>query len=724
MNKDNHKISIIMPCYNCVDTLEEALTSVYTQDFDIPYEVIMVNDGSTDDTLSLIKNLSNKYKNVKYYSHDKNRGGGAARNTGIKHSTGTLIFCLDSDNILAPESLSKMVKHLIDNNHDGVIFYEQRFFKGNNKKAYKSKLNEFPNLIKFKDLYLKNPVYLDNFLFTKKSFLDTLGYPENHGFDTQCFEVRYLANNPKLSVCPDSIFYHRQAHNKKSYFEREYESGVSSMNYYLILEDVIFLFSPELILDIFKFDIFTKNNNSLTEDLRNYIINNYPPNKIFRKNYQYYLTKNGYEKFLEKNKNSGADFILCTAIYYYKTKNYKKALELFTNIHESEIESKIIYFNIFRCLLAITKKYDFTQIENEVIQLIPSLRPQSQTAIFKKQAKKTMLYNMLKRKLISIKNISQNLFNKYKAKKYSKNYNKLNREETDNFTKNYKFYKETYLNNKNSIINASKPFVLKIWSDYTKNIEKYFLNNFNTDFLLNDDIRETMFIRPKWQNQQLEYLNKKYSKEKLKIILKEEKIGQPFISNQEFNTSANNIHLLNHLTKFKEKINFDFKDSKNIIEWGAGYGSMIKILFRMNSNITYTLIDLPIFSFIQAVYLSNIFGKEKINLIINDNQAIAENKINIIPVNKKILSKINHPNYDVFISTWALSESNEYSQNFVQNSNYFNSKYLLIAHQEKSKSIPFANNIINHLSKHKIIYHKKIHYIRGENCYLFAKRNN
>ena len=81
----SHKLSIIMPCYNCTATLEEALASIYTQELEMPFEVVMVNDGSTDGTGQLIEELARRYAHIRYVSHDRNRGGGAARNNA-RHS--------------------------------------------------------------------------------------------------------------------------------------------------------------------------------------------------------------------------------------------------------------------------------------------------------------------------------------------------------------------------------------------------------------------------------------------------------------------------------------------------------------------------------------------------------------------------------------------------------------------------------------------------------------
>ena len=64
MENIKNKISIIMPCYNCSGTLEEAVTSIYTQNLIIPFEIVMVNDGSTDNTFELIKELKKKIEEL------------------------------------------------------------------------------------------------------------------------------------------------------------------------------------------------------------------------------------------------------------------------------------------------------------------------------------------------------------------------------------------------------------------------------------------------------------------------------------------------------------------------------------------------------------------------------------------------------------------------------------------------------------------------------------
>ena len=108
------KLSIIIPCYNSEETLEEAVLSLNTQKFTTPHEVVIVNDGSTDKTEQLIISLAKNNSNIKYIAHESNKGGAIAFNTAIENSTGDVIFCLDSDNVLAPDTLPRMFVFMND----------------------------------------------------------------------------------------------------------------------------------------------------------------------------------------------------------------------------------------------------------------------------------------------------------------------------------------------------------------------------------------------------------------------------------------------------------------------------------------------------------------------------------------------------------------------------------------------------------------------------------
>lgn len=396
---ETKKLSIIIPCYNCASTLEEALTSIYTQNLTTPFEIIMVDDGSTDNTKELIISLAKKHKEIKYFFHNKNKGGGATRNTAISKSNGNLIFCLDSDDILGENMLQKMINFLIEKNCDGIIFNESKFFIGKNKNKTTSSfnfINEEP--FKIEDLFDNKKGYLTqiNFLYTKRAYNITEGYPENHGFDTQELGFKFLVNGLRAFTCPKTFYYHRQA-LKKSYFERVYSSGTYSLNIYFIMENLIHLFSPSIRTKIINYDIF-ENSALGKSNLKTMIDLEYSTNKekIFIQNYEKFLEKDGQQKYISDNKEKNTnDEKFIKAIYFYKNGEYKKAIEIFINMLANNSSCKIIYFNIMRCSVALSG-IQKNEIEKETLKNINGL-------ILKKR-KIDLNPNIIKKMLLIIKN--------------------------------------------------------------------------------------------------------------------------------------------------------------------------------------------------------------------------------------------------------------------------------------------------------------------------------
>ncbi len=92
------KISIVMPVYNESDLLEKSILSVAKQTLD-DLELICVNDGSTDDSLNVLNNLSEKHDFIKVFSQE-NQGSGKARNLGMSKASGVYIAFLDADDFI------------------------------------------------------------------------------------------------------------------------------------------------------------------------------------------------------------------------------------------------------------------------------------------------------------------------------------------------------------------------------------------------------------------------------------------------------------------------------------------------------------------------------------------------------------------------------------------------------------------------------------------------
>jgi glycosyltransferase involved in cell wall biosynthesis len=124
MNEINHfqinnpLVSVLIPTYNCGQWLGQAIDSVLAQTYK-HLEIIVVDDGSTDNTAKL---LEEKYKDVITYIYQPNCGLGNARNTGIKHAKGELLAFLDADDVMLPEKISCQVEYASEH-PDYVVIY-------------------------------------------------------------------------------------------------------------------------------------------------------------------------------------------------------------------------------------------------------------------------------------------------------------------------------------------------------------------------------------------------------------------------------------------------------------------------------------------------------------------------------------------------------------------------------------------------------------------------
>ena len=114
------KISVLIPVYNGEKFIENCVYSVINQKFkDI--EIIIINDGSSDNTGYICRELEKKYHNITYLIQ-KNLGVSAARNKGIQNAKGEYLLFLDSDDYLAENSLEKIYIKMKENDLDALTF--------------------------------------------------------------------------------------------------------------------------------------------------------------------------------------------------------------------------------------------------------------------------------------------------------------------------------------------------------------------------------------------------------------------------------------------------------------------------------------------------------------------------------------------------------------------------------------------------------------------------
>ena len=145
------KVSVIIPCYNSEKHLQKAVDSVLQQSME-SFEIILVDDGSSDKTSSLLQQIKMSDMRVEVITHPKNLGLGMARNSGMEKATGEYLFFLDSDDYIHPNTFEVLYEKAQEENLD---ILQGRFIVHENGKqeVYPADLVPFTQAISGTDYY-------------------------------------------------------------------------------------------------------------------------------------------------------------------------------------------------------------------------------------------------------------------------------------------------------------------------------------------------------------------------------------------------------------------------------------------------------------------------------------------------------------------------------------------------------------------------------------------
>jgi glycosyltransferase involved in cell wall biosynthesis len=211
-------VSIIIPCYNRANLLEETLNSIIQQSFK-NWECIIIDDGSTDNTLEILSDFYDKDSRFKYYERPKNilKGATACRNYGYTLSNGDYICWFDSDDIMPINSLEDRMNIFFKINCDFVLGKVLKFDHLTKEIITENSSLLFPITTNPASEYL-----LGNFWFQtsapifKKIFLENFSkhFDDSLTFNDETeFYVRLLLSNPNLKFV-DTVVTLRRMHNE------------------------------------------------------------------------------------------------------------------------------------------------------------------------------------------------------------------------------------------------------------------------------------------------------------------------------------------------------------------------------------------------------------------------------------------------------------------------------------------------------------------------------
>jgi len=136
------KVSIIMPVYNREEYLEEAIRSVLSQSYS-NFELIIVDDGSTDNSINIAKRIADWDERITVISLDENKGCAVARNEGLKKARGEFITQFDSDDVMLPDAIKSRIEFLNSNPEVELVFAKISGYIDKHGKPIESKYSEY-----------------------------------------------------------------------------------------------------------------------------------------------------------------------------------------------------------------------------------------------------------------------------------------------------------------------------------------------------------------------------------------------------------------------------------------------------------------------------------------------------------------------------------------------------------------------------------------------------
>lgn len=219
------KVSVIIPCYNQGKYLKDSIGSVINSTYP-NIEIIVINDGSTDDTGEIINELKTRYPEIKFINIE-NSGVCTARNIGVKNSSGDYILPLDADDKIGAEYIEKAVKILDNNSNIGLVYCDAEFF-GQFRKKWELKSATIENML------VQNRIF-PSALFRRETFDKTGGYKTvmEKGCEDWELWISIIETGAEIYKIPETLFFYRKSENERT------KKSLTPLNYIKIRLNII-----------------------------------------------------------------------------------------------------------------------------------------------------------------------------------------------------------------------------------------------------------------------------------------------------------------------------------------------------------------------------------------------------------------------------------------------------------------------------------------------------
>lgn len=355
---DNIELSIIMPVYNSEKYLEKAILSAL-KNLTIKYELIIINDCSTDNSLKIINKIMKNNKNIILINNEKNIGAGLSRNKGLEIAKGKYIGFIDSDDYVQDNYYLNMLKSAKNYNSDIVVSditlvdqneYYRNIYVDN---VYSCKYK--PKYLISKELLLGNWACASTCSkIFKRDLIQNYKFSEKNSDDI-LFTISAIINSKQISYCENNKYYYFQSPNSvtRNLKYKKYKDSIECLiNAVELLADNNLIYAKIYSANIFFPFICYALNEIAVENIKDFL-------DIIKNNFK---DKNILKLLYQKN-----PFLNKSVLY---TNNYYKKICKYISAQKYDEICKIIYSkeNIDnRNLNKIKKKGNFNPLVSIVI---------------------------------------------------------------------------------------------------------------------------------------------------------------------------------------------------------------------------------------------------------------------------------------------------------------------------------------------------------------------